>query len=432
MDVSLADSYDSYSSDETSQVGPLTESRSSTTEADPQPGLTPDDLVVRIPTATVVTIPEGWLDDLKDTPNVFIQFYEELVFLGCSAEGLHNRARVGHFLMKRLRRSEKARLRRVHGLAGEELNRALSWNDLDSGPRESFGGHRIIGNSVCILPPPGQLRGRVETELHQEALEVSRKLRQRKRTETSGSSFYYWIIGAREQDDRIGDIARDIYADETFPRGLCEYNDVLRHLESVGANEATIECAEDAWLEYQGRYPDRAVPRVRCQKCSNVIKPGDGAVLFRFGYEVLHWKCNTDADPIEDRVLVEDLHRHGISRFRDLAERHEGFWSGAVEKQLQLSGFREARSSPGWVYFAQRGLAGPIKIGFTSTSVAQRLAQLQTGSAEPLRLLAAIEGDRHTERHLHAQFEPFRRKGEWFEPHPSIVAFLAPIVAKKK
>jgi hypothetical protein len=82
-----------------------------------------------------------------------------------------------------------------------------------------------------------------------------------------------------------------------------------------------------------------------------------------------------------------------------------------------------APAPPGSVYFIQAG-GGDIKIGF-SDNPAKRLAQLQTGQPQRLRLLATIPGDARREREIHARFARHRRQGEWFAPAPEILRFIA-------
>lgn len=55
-----------------------------------------------------------------------------------------------------------------------------------------------------------------------------------------------------------------------------------------------------------------------------------------------------------------------------------------------------------------------MKIGFTRRDADQRIADLQTGSADPIRLLLEIPGTPVLERELHARFAHHRLKGEWF------------------
>jgi hypothetical protein len=74
------------------------------------------------------------------------------------------------------------------------------------------------------------------------------------------------------------------------------------------------------------------------------------------------------------------------------------------------------------VYFADAG--GHIKIGW-SRKVSTRLAQLQTGSAVPIRLLGTMPGGRAAEQRIHEQFAHLRISGEWFIAAPELLAFVA-------
>jgi hypothetical protein len=68
------------------------------------------------------------------------------------------------------------------------------------------------------------------------------------------------------------------------------------------------------------------------------------------------------------------------------------------------------------IYFIQNRTNKAIKIGYTSGSAYQRLSRLQTGSADPLEVLAEIDGQLEDERRLHEQFRDHRMAGEWFKP----------------
>lgn len=74
------------------------------------------------------------------------------------------------------------------------------------------------------------------------------------------------------------------------------------------------------------------------------------------------------------------------------------------------------------VYFA--GSGGQIKIGW-SRKVSARLAQLQTGSPIPIKLLGTMPGGRAVERRLHEKFAHLRISGEWFTDAPELLAFIA-------
>ena len=77
------------------------------------------------------------------------------------------------------------------------------------------------------------------------------------------------------------------------------------------------------------------------------------------------------------------------------------------------------------IYFVSAGTNGAIKIG-QADDPARRLAELQTGSSEPLFLLATLPGGRREEAALHTVFAAFQKRGEWFSREP-VAAFLAAV-----
>lgn len=77
-----------------------------------------------------------------------------------------------------------------------------------------------------------------------------------------------------------------------------------------------------------------------------------------------------------------------------------------------------------FVYFIQADQDGPIKIGFTSDKPEKRLSQLQTGNASALKLLGAINAPASRERQFHAELSEWRLQGEWFAPHPTVLAAI--------
>lgn len=75
------------------------------------------------------------------------------------------------------------------------------------------------------------------------------------------------------------------------------------------------------------------------------------------------------------------------------------------------------------VYFI-RAESGRVKIG-TTVSLHRRVKQLRAMSATPLAVLGTVHGGRHLERLLHITFATLRwGKSEWFEPHPTLLAFI--------
>lgn len=76
---------------------------------------------------------------------------------------------------------------------------------------------------------------------------------------------------------------------------------------------------------------------------------------------------------------------------------------------------------PRWVYFIQVGVDGPVKIGL-SRNVKGRMRSLQTAHPQRLTLLGAVDGDAELEAALHAKLAAHRLSGEWFAPHPDVMA----------
>lgn len=74
------------------------------------------------------------------------------------------------------------------------------------------------------------------------------------------------------------------------------------------------------------------------------------------------------------------------------------------------------------IYFIQAGENGPIKIG-RSNDVEKRLKQLQTASAEKLKILWKydVENDKKVESELHKQLQHERIDGEWFRPSEEVL-----------
>lgn len=66
-----------------------------------------------------------------------------------------------------------------------------------------------------------------------------------------------------------------------------------------------------------------------------------------------------------------------------------------------------------YIYFAQAGVDGPVKIG-RATDLRSRLFQLQTASPYEILLLAAIRGPAQWEARFQKTCEPEHLRGEWF------------------
>jgi hypothetical protein len=87
----------------------------------------------------------------------------------------------------------------------------------------------------------------------------------------------------------------------------------------------------------------------------------------------------------------------------------------------------EESADEGYVYFIMSDKTQAIKIGFTAGNVKIRLSALQTAHPYKLKVLATLNGNRSYEKELHKRFSQFRLEGEWFEPHPDLLAFISVI-----
>jgi hypothetical protein len=87
-----------------------------------------------------------------------------------------------------------------------------------------------------------------------------------------------------------------------------------------------------------------------------------------------------------------------------------------------------AQDPPLWMYAIQAGHFGAVKLGITRDP-RDRLRELQTSNAEPLRLVAAWRSFREEERQIHEEFADLRLRGEWFRPHDEILRLVRGMAA---
>ncbi len=78
----------------------------------------------------------------------------------------------------------------------------------------------------------------------------------------------------------------------------------------------------------------------------------------------------------------------------------------------------------GYVYFAQAGHTGMVKIGWTRKHPRARVKDLQTGCPHEIQLLSFVAGSQTDERALHERFDASRGVGEWFAWSPELAAHI--------
>lgn len=340
--------------------------------------------------------------------------------------GLHDRTYAGNTVAKRLRDAESRRLSAHLKLRGTALQDALECSDLNAGPQTLFAGHLVLGDVLLVVPDEDHVQD-VMTRLHEETTAANN---QKIRALASGANFREWLISNVGRDDPTGDLATDVLEDESFP--VVEHcHDAGRYLARIGASSYAQRALDDAWAEYASQYPERVHGVAWCNVCDQqIVELRTGLLAWDEyeGFRTLHFDC-LDDDSLAHQALDELLDPKVLaSRITDFIKCHSIYSDqlAELERLLHLWGFHRFRAaSTSRVYFIQSGHAGPIKIGYSTNPVQQRLAALQTGHPEPLRVLAEVEGDRSVEADLHQRFRRHRMKGEWFRPDPELIAFIA-------
>lgn len=103
-----------------------------------------------------------------------------------------------------------------------------------------------------------------------------------------------------------------------------------------------------------------------------------------------------------------------------VAEAWARYQASLPEIKLPPRNIQALRDGKSYVYFIA-GEDTPIKIGF-SNQPHERLAILQTAHWCRLSIVAKVEGSLAVEADYHRRFAAHRLHGEWFAPHPDILA----------
>ena len=117
----------------------------------------------------------------------------------------------------------------------------------------------------------------------------------------------------------------------------------------------------------------------------------------------------------------------GISPRDQIMERRRNGYSAPQnpEQTTTIQRKRVSKQARQYVYFIRHS-DGPIKIGY-ATNVTNRLKGMQTAHYAELILIAVRTGGRKREAEYHARYAEHHLRGEWFSPHPDILAEVARI-----
>lgn len=134
------------------------------------------------------------------------------------------------------------------------------------------------------------------------------------------------------------------------------------------------------------------------------------ALLHGFAQVLIQSQCViTASNPLPVRGLMPGgLCRLPKGELRSNANKR----AAAIQKRLRPRQVLPPRD--GVVYFIQDVVKLDIKIGFCLKKPEKRLAALQTGNSNALRLLGHVLGSEAHESLLHARFKQHRLQGEWF------------------
>jgi len=396
---------------------------------------TPREIIKEVPDIQTVILPNYWFEGLSDNQSVFVSLYDWMLKNGQvpadNKESLHNRTWVGEKLFKKLITTEKKRIKKKLKIRGDELDRALAWSDINSGPQTEIGGCNISGDVILIIPESSRPLGEFSSKIYRKQRDAAvNKIR----ANAAGATFYQWLLPQINRPDRVGDTARDAVVDEQFPRESDQYEEIKSYLDSFGACSAAIESFKKGWLEYLQQYPGRVQPYAWCSECGEKLDIENALLAWSLESQelfILDTACLNkymQLDEIVSRPLLGITH----DNLEELVENDEVSEFGTEEllERLKLWGVIPV-TIEGCVYFIRSEKTHAIKIGFTSGQAEKRLSSLQTAHPYKLQLLGTIPGPIEYEKSLHNRFARYRLEGEWFNPHPDLLAFISAIQNEK-
>lgn len=97
--------------------------------------------------------------------------------------------------------------------------------------------------------------------------------------------------------------------------------------------------------------------------------------------------------------------------------------AGLTDKHAKTAWRRGVRARvAGFIYFVEAG--DHIKIGYAK-DWQSRIASLQTGHHQTLRVIGAVAGNISDEQALHRRFRYLRSRGEWFRKSHDLLDYIA-------
>lgn len=393
----------------------------------------PQEIIKAIPKVQTVVLPNDWFNQLSMHHSVFHHLYlwmlENDRVPPDENNTLHNRTYVGATLYKRLVAFEKKRLKMFGKLKGNDLENELMWSDRSRGPRTHIGGLEISGDGIFVIPESSrsalaEFASKISEEQRHKSIEKISK-------QAAGATFRQWLLPQINRPDRVGDLAIDVESDEDFPKDATYYEEIRKYLRPNGDEDKLIGSLKIAWLEYIQQYPNRVKPLAWCSECLGSVPVEEAFLAWRQDsndyYMVLDAICLPLYNDGVEPVTYRPLSRITQDDIEDIAER-EGlseYAANDIEEKLKLWGIFPPECDSGLIYFIQNEGDKSIKIGYTGGDAQNRKRQLQTNHSSELHLLATCKGSLEYESALQHRFAKHRLRGEWFRPHPDILAFIS-------
>lgn len=395
---------------------------------------TAKEIIKEVPEVQTVVLPDDWFDGLDERRSVFVSLYEWMLKSGRVPDDpnrrLDGRTYVGDRLFKKLRAAERKRLAKRLKVKGEDLERALAFSDMNSGPKTDICGYEISGDVILVIPESS--REAFSDFSHRFASKARAVAIGKARSSAAGATFYQWLVGQAGRPDRVGDLARDAEIDEKFPRSSNEYEEIKLYLKprwNRWDNYPVIESLKQGWLEYLQQYPGRVPAAAWCSECGKKLQVQDALLAWDtedlYELHVLDAQCLARYNSF-DTMASRPLAGITAAELERLVEENElsELDRQRLEETLRLWGILSGNQA-GWVYFIRSGHTHAIKIGFTAGRVEDRLKSLQTAHPYKLEVVGKSRGTRDYEKSLHSRFSSLRLEGEWFEPHPDLLALIS-------
>jgi uncharacterized protein YozE (UPF0346 family) len=385
-------------------------------------------VVIReVPGVQAVVLPADWFDTIRDDKPVYTSLYYWMVeSAGVPSDStLPGRTYVGEKLAARVRTAERRRIARTSGYKGSDLDDAVNWSLGMYGPKEEIGDLKLKGDVILVIPEPSR---KALDEFATRLWRTHRKVTVEKiRRSAAGATFYQWLICQGGRPDRVGSLAKEAMSDESFPKESNDCQEIRRYLGEEWADSAAGSF-KDAWLEYLKQYPERVQPAAWCGRCEKKIDVDEGFLAWyedELEFFIFDSAClakHQGSDEMVSRSLSE-ISAADLEQFREIEDINL-FEVDRLEENLKLWGVIPP-DQDGIVYFVQSRKTYEIKIGFTTRQVDTRRRGLQTANPGKLEVIATLPGSREYENALHVRFAQHKLEGEWFEPHPDLLAFIS-------